>query len=59
MAVCQECKKEKGCGCTFSQVPTRSYAVCPECKKKLVDQIKESEKQGKQTEIRTPNVQGI
>lgn len=36
--VCKECNKEKGCGCSFSSVPNRSFAVCPECKKKILEQ---------------------
>lgn len=54
MAVCKECKKEKGCGCTFSNVPNRTYAVCPECKKKLTDQ-----KNDNTTTTNGPNVQGV
>lgn len=54
MARCQECGKEKGCGCTFSKVENRSYAVCPECKKKL-----ENEKKLNNGQTPPPNVQGV
>lgn len=58
MAICKECNKEKGCGCHFSNVPNRNYAVCPDCKRKLLSEPKNNKDDNK-VETNKPNVQGI
>lgn len=55
--ICQECHKEKGCGCVFLSTNKRDYKVCPDCKKKL-DTVTQTS-QIDEPKPTTPNVQGV
>jgi len=59
MATCKECNKSVSCGCVLKQVPNRSYSVCPECLSKLLKELENDKKNGQNSEVRTPNVQGV
>jgi len=58
MAICKACGKEKGCGCSFSNVPGIQFAVCPECKRKFLAE-QNQQKNDNESKINKPNVQGV